>query len=185
MTWSKYGAEFWDDLANVGLSDAAARTHAEAIGWIYRVEQTGLTIPKHLVRRFAGSAEWEVAVTDLVAAGFWQDHGDAYLVVHHADVIRGSIAAQRHKRERDKRSQRTWRKRNTDTDVGDDVSADVGGYPDSQTVSQEVKASKSETNGGWPEVRPPGSGLRPVPASSTVDQIDDESWQHIAPGYDR
>src|SRR5918998_2982553 len=73
MTWCKFGTEFFDDLANAGLSDAAVRTHAEAISWIYRVEQTDLRIPKHLVRRFAGSEAWEVAVKDLVAAEFWRD----------------------------------------------------------------------------------------------------------------
>lgn len=179
MTWSKYGAEFWDDLANVGLSDAAARTHAEGIGWIYRVERTDLCIPKHLVRRFAGSTEWEVAVVDLVAAGLWQDCGDAYVVVHHGDVIRASIAAQRKKRERDKRSQSTWRKRNADTEISGEVSAAVSAYADSQTDSQEEKPTTDDTI-GWPEVQPPGSGLPAVLAP-----LPDPSWRQIAAGYDR
>lgn len=76
VTWSKYGAEFWDDCANAGLSDAAARTHAEAISWIYRVEQAELTIAKHLVRRFAGSPVWESAVAELVSVGYWDDRWD-------------------------------------------------------------------------------------------------------------
>jgi len=176
MTWAKYGAEFWDECANAELSDAAARTHAEAIGWVYRVERTDLRIPKHLVRRFVGSPQWDVAVRDLVAAGFWQDSGDAYVVVHHGDVIRASIAAQRLKRERDKRSQRQWRKRNIDPDVSGDVSA----YADSQTDSQEEKVTKDETK-GWPEVRAPGSGLRSVPDRS----LSDRAWQLEVKGYDR
>lgn len=171
MTWTKLGAEFWDDCANADLSDAAARTHAEAIGWVYRIERTDLRIPKHLVRRFAGSPCWDGAVADLVLAGFWQDCGDAYVLVHHAGVIRASIAAQRSKRERDKRSQRAWRKRNTTTDVSDGVSADVSGDADSQTDSQEAKATTATTN--WPEVRQPGTGL------------PDDIWQSLAPGYDR
>jgi integrase len=32
MTWTKLGAEFFDDCADRGLSDAAVRTHVEAIG---------------------------------------------------------------------------------------------------------------------------------------------------------
>jgi hypothetical protein len=179
MTWAKYGAEFRDDCANAELSDTAVRTHAEAIGWIYRIERTDLRIPKHLMRRFAGSPQWEVAVRDLVAAGFWQDRGDAYVVRHHGDVIRASIAAQRRKRERDKRAQSAWRKRNTDPDVSGDVSADVIGDADSQTDSQEVKATNDETN-GRPEARPPGSGLRPVPAPPLPDEV----WASMAPGYD-
>lgn len=175
MTWAKYGAEFWDDCANAELSDAAARTHAEAIGWVSRIERTDLHIPKHLMRRFAGSPQWDVGVHDLVAAGFWQDSGDAYVVVHHADVIRASIAAQRRKRERDKRSQHQWRKRNTDPDVSGDVSA----YADSQTDSQEEKVTNDETK-GWPEVRAPGSGLRSVPDRPSPDEV----WRAQAPGYD-
>ena len=136
MTWCKFGTEFFDDLANAGLSDAAVRTHAEAISWIYRVEQTDLRIPKHLVRRFAGSEAWEVAVKDLVAAEFWRDDGDGYVVIHHADVIRASIYAQRKKRERDKRSQQAHRDRAAKPDVSADADANVSAYADSQTDKQ-------------------------------------------------
>lgn len=55
MTWSKYGLEFWDDCANANLSDAAARTHAEAISWVYRMEDTQLRVQKNMIRRFAGA----------------------------------------------------------------------------------------------------------------------------------
>lgn len=135
VTWSKYGAEFWDDCANAGLSDAAARTHAEAISWIYRVEQTELTIAKHLVRRFAGSPSWESAVVELVSVGYWDDRGDAWEIVDHADVIRASIAAQQVKRDRDKRASRAYRKR-VSADVSTDVAADVIADADSQSDNQ-------------------------------------------------
>lgn len=114
MTWQKLGTEFWDDCAQAGLSDAAVRTHAEAIGWLYRVESTDMRIGKHLVGRFAGSPCWESAVKELVAAEFWRDGISAYVLVHHADVIRQSIAAQKKKRERDKRAQQAWRERHGD-----------------------------------------------------------------------
>ncbi len=94
MTWCKLGDEFWDDCANEGLSDAAVRTHAEAIGWIYRIEQTELFIPKNLVRRFAGSPHWETGIQELLRVGWWAEDSTSYVVVHHADVIRASITAQ-------------------------------------------------------------------------------------------
>lgn len=155
MTWAKYGAEFWDDCANAGLSDAAARTHAEAIGWLYRIERTDLRIPTQLVRRFAGSPDWETAVKDLVAVRFWRDNGDAYVVEHHAEVILASIAAQRRKRDRDKRSQRAHRQRNTDTDVSGDVSdyADRQTVKTSQDVSTDTHARENDRNGWPPDLR--------------------------------
>lgn len=148
VTWAKYGTEFWDDCASVGLSDAAARTHAEAIGWLYRVEATDLRILKHLVRRFAGSDRWESAAVDLVAAGFWLDTGDAYVVTHHADVIRASIAAQRKKRQRDKQAQAAWRNRQgASADVSDRASADVSAYAVSQTDKHALDGTTNGTDG--------------------------------------
>jgi hypothetical protein len=44
VTWVKLGDEFFDDCADAGLSDAAVRTHAEAIGFLYRLESKGLEI---------------------------------------------------------------------------------------------------------------------------------------------
>jgi hypothetical protein len=65
MTWAKYGSEYSDEIANAGLTDAAYRTHTEAIGWLYRIEDLKLRIPKHLLRRFAGSADYDTAVKEL------------------------------------------------------------------------------------------------------------------------
>ena len=141
MTWSKYGSEYSDEIANACLSDAAYRTHTEAIGWVYRIEDLKLRIPKHLVRRFAGSDDYELAVKELAEAGFWRDRGDTWEIVHHADVIRQSIQAQRQKRDRDKRAQQARRKRvaaapepgSVSGDVSADISAGVIGDTDSQT----------------------------------------------------
>jgi len=141
MTWSKYGSEYSDELANAGVSDGAYRTHTEAIGWLYRIEDVKLRIPKHLLRRFAGSPDYEIAVKELAERGFWRDRGDTWEIVHHADVIRQSIQAQRQKRDRDKRAQQTRRKRvaaepgsgSVSGDVSADVSAGVIGDTDRQT----------------------------------------------------
>lgn len=153
MTWTKLGTEFWDDCAHAALSDAAVRTHGEAVGWIYRVESLDLGIPKQLVRRFAGSPCYESAVADLVAAGFWIASADRYVVVHHADVIRASIVAQQKQRERSKSAQAAWRERQKKSgrdleEVSDDVSDDVSDNAVSQskqTDSQEVEATTDRT----------------------------------------
>jgi hypothetical protein len=134
MTWAKYGVEFFDELADLDLSDAAVRTHAEAVHYAYRTENADLRIPVRSLRRFAGSSEREVAAKELVAAGLWRCEGDAYVIVHHADVIRQSIAAQQKHRETEKA--RLRRKRAKD---GADVSADVG-----TNVGANVRATQTD-----------------------------------------
>jgi hypothetical protein len=124
MTWSKTGESFCDDLALAGLSDAAYRTHHEAISWIYRVEAMNLRIPQNLVRRFAGSRDYEDAIRELVSAGFWADSDDVYVIVHHAAIIRQSITAQIQKRAADAERQRRKRAREAQ-DVTRDVTPDV------------------------------------------------------------
>ena len=143
MTWTKLGDEYSDEIANAGLSDAAYRTHTEAAGWLYRIEDIKLRIPKHLVRRFAGSLDYETAIKELADARFWRDRGDTWEIIHHADVIRQSIQAQRQKRDRDKRAQQARRNRvsaspgprSVSSDVSADISAGVSGDTDSQTDS--------------------------------------------------
>ena len=76
MTWAKFGCEFDDEVAHAGLGDAAYRTHSEAIGYVYQIEDMRLRIPKQVVRRFAGSADLEVGIKELVEARFWRDRAD-------------------------------------------------------------------------------------------------------------
>jgi HNH endonuclease len=114
MTWTKLGSEFFDECAAQGLSDAAVRTHAEAIGWIYGIENTELCFERNLIRRFAGSNQWEAAVTELVRLGWWIAHEDMYVLVHHAEFVRATILAIRGKRSRDKRAQQCRRDKTTD-----------------------------------------------------------------------
>ena len=121
MTWTKLGAEFNSECALAGLSDAAYRTHSEAIGWLYEVEETSCRIPKRLFQRFAGSEDAEAAVGQLTGIGFWKDAGAVWVVLHHAGVVRQSIAAQQDKRSRDAKAQRRRRRK-----VSADVSADIG-----------------------------------------------------------
>lgn len=149
MTWTKLGDEFSDECANTGLSDAAYRTHVEAIAWLYRVERMDLHIPKHLLRRFVGSEDWESAVRTLLALDWWRDRGDYYQVVHHEDVVRQSIAAQQAKRTRDKKAQADKRQRDDRKapKVSDDVSADVIPDTDRQTDKQAAPSGEREVRG--------------------------------------
>lgn len=150
MTWTKFGAEFRDECAEVALSDAAFRTHVEAIMYLYGIEQMDMHLQARLVRKWAGSDHYENAITELVAAGFWVKDGDGYDVVHHEDVFRQSLAFQVSKREKDKISKR--KKRGSTLPVDGDVSTDVAtdvvdDSATTQSVSQtDIQISNSEAS---------------------------------------
>lgn len=136
MTWTKLGTEFFKECIHHGLSDAMTRTHAEAIGYLYDVEESSCRIPKRSVRLFAGSEDYTDAITGLVSLDWWKDNGTHWEVLHHADVVRQSIAAQQAKQSRDKRSQKAWRQRQKGADGEPPVSDDVSAYTDRQTDKQ-------------------------------------------------
>ena len=73
MTWTKLGEEFSDAARD--LSDAAFRTHIEALMWSNR-RGLDLQVPKRDLKRFAETDDPDTAVKALVAAGWWQDCGD-------------------------------------------------------------------------------------------------------------
>ena len=86
------------------------------------------------------SSHAQQAAAELVAKGMWKDDETEWTVVHHADVIRQSLAAQLKKREDDKEYQRK-RRRNVGTDV-------VATQTDRQTSSlKEMEVLKSEWTG--------------------------------------
>lgn len=148
MTWEKKGTEWPDDCAEAGLSDAAYRTHDEGTNYVYRAERMDCKIKKSTMRRWAGSDRPEAAITELINAGFWIDHGTDWEILHHADVIRQSIAAQVKHREKEKDRQR--RKRAgvgdpVDSNVGADVGTNVGEtQSDRQTDSSKGEHVETE-----------------------------------------
>lgn len=133
MTWTKLGAEFFPECLHHGLSDAMVRTHAEAVAYLYEVEETSCRIPKRIVRTFAGSEDFSDAIKGLVSIQWWADQGSSWELLHHADVIRQSIAAQQNKKARNKRAQQGWRERQQESKEGSGVSDDVSAYTDRQT----------------------------------------------------
>lgn len=94
MTWTKLGEE-WPDAARE-LSDAAFRTHVEALCWSNR-RGLDLTIPKRDLKRFAETDDPDTAVKNLVTASWWQDCGDSWFIgVQFADwQIEASVVAKR------------------------------------------------------------------------------------------
>lgn len=165
MTWTKLGSEFFPECLHHGLPDSAVRTHAEAIAYLYEVEEMSCRIPKRLVRTFAGSEDYLAAIDVLLALEWWVEAGADYEVMHHGDVIRQSIAAQLKQRERTKKSSRTYRQRNAEntsdgtTDVTADVTGHVTHHADRQTDKQLGAGVSSVCEHGIP------NGHKPEPWS--------------------
>ena len=77
MTWTKLGDEFSDAAAP--LSDAAFRTHVEALCWSNR-RLLDLTISKRELKRFAETDNPNAAAKELVTTGWWEDRGDDWWI---------------------------------------------------------------------------------------------------------
>ena len=109
MTWTKLSDDFADQCSS--LSDAAFRTHAEALIWTMRRETAGY-ITAQDIRRFAESPHAEMAVQELVACGWWSIDGQGYRVNHHMehqpepDLIakRRELGAERQRKHRRKKA---------------------------------------------------------------------------------
>lgn len=77
MTWTKLSDDFSDDCWR--LSDAAWRLHVEGLLWSNR-KLLDLTLDKSDMVRWA---KHPAAADELVAAGWWRDRGNHYVIVHH------------------------------------------------------------------------------------------------------
>lgn len=133
MTWTKLGDEFTAECGNVELSDAAFRTHVELIAWCYRVEQMDLLIPKSRLAKVLESEHAETGMRELLAQGWYRNHDRHYELLHHADVVRQSIAAQQTSRAKSKRTSQAYRDRQAaERGVTGHVTADTDRQTDKQ-----------------------------------------------------
>jgi hypothetical protein len=148
MTWTKLGSEYSNNLFNDGLSDAAYRTHSEAIQWVYDNELTDCRFAKNCLQRFAGSERRGDAAEELIRAEYWRDDGSHYVLLHHAEVIRQSLAAQQAKRDGDRARQQRHRTKKTTITPGvtrditdDDAETQTDKQPTSRDEGVEVSAT--------------------------------------------
>lgn len=86
MPWTKLSDDFSDDCWT--LSDAAFRLHVEGLLWSNR-KLLDLRIPKQDLRRFAKRKK---AVAELLAANWWEEDGDVYVIRHHGNYQRSREA---------------------------------------------------------------------------------------------
>src|SRR5262245_25383776 len=119
------GDEFPDECAQVNLTDAAFRTHVEALVWTMRRE-TGGYLTWQDVRRFAETGDPEAAITELLAVGFWQRRGDGFQVRHHMEhQPEPDLIAKRREATANRVRKHRRRKAGLDTDSAPDTSSPV------------------------------------------------------------
>lgn len=115
---TRLGPNFSYDAAIAGLSDAAFRTHVEALQWSNE-RLLDLVLPKHHLRRFAETDDLDAAAAELVAVGWWDDRGDAwYLAYGGAEQSRDRARAEG-RRAQNAEAQRRRRRRMAGVDEAD------------------------------------------------------------------
>jgi hypothetical protein len=164
MTWAKFGAEFFDEVALAGLTDNAARLHFEAIMWAYR-NGWGLSIPARLLGKITDCSDPRGGAAELADRDFWKRTADGWEIVHHADVVRASITSQQAKATRNRKDQQAHRARvrrlravpdspesdrrrnyaDTDHEKQASASGKVSAYTDRQTEQTDRAPSRSRT----------------------------------------
>jgi hypothetical protein len=137
VTWTKLGDDYADELAKVGVSDAAYRTLNEMLIWANRREN-GATLTDRDVLRCTESPNVAEALAELVCLGLIDRIDGGYRVVFHIEhqvepeVIkaRKSSAARRARDHRRRKAGLSVRPddhvtRDVTDDVRDDVTRDV------------------------------------------------------------
>ncbi|MCF6745702.1 hypothetical protein E9529_15755 [Blastococcus sp. KM273128] len=116
--WLKISDDFPARAAEAALSDAAVRTHIDALCAIMHRE-TGPILNRRDLRRFLESDDADQAVTELVAAGWWvrQDDGTVRVLENMGDQPEPEVMAKR----RAAAAERQRRKRLLDNGIDPDT----------------------------------------------------------------
>ena len=147
MSWPKFSDDFPDDCWN--LTDQEFRTHVEGLCWNAK-KWLDCRIPKEDVRRFAKHPD---AVEGLVAAGYWADEGDHYLIRHHREHQRTretAIQIQDTARENGKkggRPRKTQTGTQTKTHLGSQNGTQMETQGEKEKEKEALEASEDESRG--------------------------------------
>jgi hypothetical protein len=152
VTWTKLGDEYGDDCRD--LSDAAFRTHTEALIWTMRRE-TGGHITARDVTRFAESPHAEMSVSELVNCGWWSVEGQGYRIHHHMEhQPEPDLLAKR----REMTADRVRRHRRKKAGLEEDPASLTASFPSRPDPSRPDpgnafgNASRNGVTEDWPEV---------------------------------
>lgn len=150
MTWTKLSDDYGDECRD--LSDAAFRTHTEALIWAMRRE-TGGYIEARDVRRFAESPHADAAVDELVAVGWWSIERQGYRIRHHMEhQPEPDLIAKR----RELTAERVRKHRRKKAGLESEVPASVDApRPDPTRPDPGNASSNGVTEEGWPHTWEP------------------------------
>jgi hypothetical protein len=165
MTWTKLGDEFAHDARR--LSDAAVRTHLDAVIWS-NLHGLDLLVPVADLPRLAYSPEAGAAASELTAAGWWEDRGDHWYLAYRAEW-QPTHEQVRERRERDAERKRRAR--------------GVAVMPDVARDGRRESAGTSARTSGVSPGRV-GSGAT-HPPDPTTDQGQGQKRQHVTNSQNR
>jgi hypothetical protein len=179
VTWTKLSDDFASDAYRDDLSDAAVRTHVEALCWSSLHLLDG-RLRRRDLPRFAFSDQAEAAAVELVAAGYWRNTADGWEIVHHLEhqptrdevLRRRKLNADRQRAHRERRIGRAERDRQR-PDGGDD--------PESVTpdITRDVTRDKTRDPGrvGTGRVGTGNSAVTNTVQGTQDDEHDDEAGE--------
>jgi len=132
MTWTKLGDEFGDECWT--LSDNAFRLHCYGLMWSNRMLTDGI-LHKDDMPRWAKSLD---AADELVACGFWENHGEHYQIIHHIGYQPTAESVRKMSKANRENVQKRWAKRRAQpkSSEGSSNHTPYGSYNDSQYDSQ-------------------------------------------------
>ena len=87
MTYFTMPEEFSADCARAHLSDAAFRTHVEALLWCLHRRCTGGELLTDETRRWCDASNPDAAIGELIRRGFWEETDDGWLIVRHVNFL--------------------------------------------------------------------------------------------------
>jgi hypothetical protein len=162
MTWTKLGDEFADECWT--LTDAAFRLHVDGLVWNNRKHVDG-QLAKDDMQRWTRCPD---AAEELVAIGWWEDHGEHYQIIHHIgyqrtreQVARQSIV---NAQNRAKGKARPVRPKD---DSSDDLSDESSDERDRTGQDRLLKGTNNES------VNAENNGFESVPGNQSGREFDD------------
>ncbi len=146
MTWTRLSDDFSDDCDQ--LSSDAFRLHVEGLIRSNR-KLLDLKLDKNQMRRWVWNPGLaDIAVKDLLSAGWWSDEGDHYLIRHHACYQRTREQVLKQQEVNQNNGKKGGRPRGSAREQSTNLT------PETHSVSESVSESKTERDGSgldWTE----------------------------------
>ncbi|MCA1704843.1 MAG: hypothetical protein LC808_16880 [Actinobacteria bacterium] len=181
MTDARFPERWLNDRRMLRLSDAGFRLFVTSLAWSVSNRTDGALLDDDLsLLAYTDSNR----VAELARAGLWERRPNGWQIVDFAvtQTTAAQLAGLDHKRVMDRERQaqhRSKAKMDSSSPVTRDRTRDTEDRTGKDRPGEEENTTSNETD-VWLDVRPPGSGLRPVPDPP----LPDETWRSLAPGYD-